>query len=59
MFLWLWYKRHRLFKKDWFIESSKWQEYEWHWIYLRDDELWISENERWYNIRNAPILDNT
>lgn len=56
MFLGLEYKRHRLFKSDWLIELKKWFEYKRHGIYLRDDELWMAENERWYNIRNAPLF---
>lgn len=56
MFIWLWYTRHRLFPKDWLIELKKWFEYEWHWIYLRDDELWNDEWEKFKNFQTAPVL---
>lgn len=47
-----WYKRLKLIKKDGIAEISLWFEYEWRWLYYKEDET-VDQSER---IRKAPIL---
>lgn len=50
-----WYKRMRLVPSEWLVELYLGFKYTWHWHYVRDDELYLSE-KRWSFIRKAPII---
>lgn len=49
------YKRLWLHKSNKLVELRLW-EYKRHWVYARDDWMYLADRERRANIRQAPVL---